>query len=361
MVTMGISSAFGRFQQKTEVLAQPVLDAGRPGSTALGITALLAAMWVFPPSSTANAEPLQPPGSGTAPHDIAAASATELPSEFRMEGAPQVEAVFGDIAAYKGRIDEFSAIESSMESERRRFATAAHAVQRTLGPLPRVGPKPRATAQHYPRSGCPTNAIASGVATAIGAHAQYRMLGITYERSYRSIRDLHSLGESTGLTPDYRSRVLLSRAAYRQALSDLVEMKSVMERQLQPALKKLGCSTEALVAHANSHADPPIAANDVPDEPASTPDLPGIQARAVTFFVDNRACGNGLDVYVDATLLGRVAGGAHAAFQSLSGRHSLCLLADDTVTSCGDTGTIRTAFVHDGFRIQRSCAKLSSD
>ncbi|MCP4447789.1 MAG: hypothetical protein GY811_20990 [Myxococcales bacterium] len=280
---------------------------------------------------------------------------------FRMEGGPRLEVVFGDITGYKSRIDRFTELQVSMESQRRRFANATHQVQTTLGPSPKLG----AHRQGRARVGraCPKDAIAQSVAAATDAHRRFRLLGIAFEQSFIDIRDLHSLGESAGLTPDYRGRVLRGRTAYRQALSDMSEMNAVIRKQMEPELKRRGCTIEALVAYAETAALADSgkhalkAGETKPPVIQTTPKVATVQARAVTFFVDNRACSSGVDVYVDATLLGHVAPGTHAAFQSLSGRHSLCTLEEGSVATCGDTGTVRTAFVHDGFRLQRSCGE----
>ena len=132
---------------------------------------------------------------------------------FRMEGVPQLEPVFGDIGAYKARIDQFSKLHASMATERKRFATATHQVQVTLGPVAkpsRLHKLPRAK-----RATCPTESIAKNVASAMESHETFKMLGVQFERSFLAIRDLHQLGESAGLTPDYRGRVTEPRCISR--------------------------------------------------------------------------------------------------------------------------------------------------
>jgi hypothetical protein len=75
----------------------------------------------------------------------------------------------------------------------------------------------------------------------------------------------------------------------------------------------------------------------------------------VTFFVDNRKCEGSLSVYVDGTKLGVVAAKAKAAFQSVAGRHSMCLLPEGSTATCGQKGTVRTAHIHDGWSISMHC------
>ncbi len=294
--------------------------------------------------------------------------ASQVPPEaetiagFRMEGAPLVETVFGDIASYKARIDHFTTVHTTMGAERKRFATAAHFLQGTLGSMKRVPRK---------RSACPSDRLAASVFAANESHEQFRKLGVEFERSFLVIRDLHDLGESAGLTPDYRARVRNSRGEYQQALNDLAEMNAVLQLQLAPELAKRGCKTTELVQYAQdqqreeTRTEPETSATEDATATATATatktktktntESTAVRARAVTFFVDNRECPDDVNIFVDGKRLGHVAGNTHAAFQSLSGRHALCLLIDSDVAQCGDTGTVRTAFVHDGFRIQRSC------
>ena len=303
-------------------------------------------------ATTAPVKSFAAEAAGNGEVDSSALAPRKTVAGFRMEGAPQLEPVFGDIAAYKARIDQFSKLHASMATERKRFATATHHVQVTLGP---AKPSRRKRKQRAKRATCPTESIAKSVASAMHSHETFKMLGVQFERSFLAIRDLHQLGESAGLTPDYRGRVLQSRAAYQEALGDLGDMNAVMRLQVGPDLAKRGCTVAELVDYVSSQAGEEAIVEK--STPKTIPESTVVRARAVTFFVDNRTCSGGLDVYVDGALLGHVAGGTHAAFQSLSGRHALCLLDEGGVVQCGDTGTVRTAFVHDGFRLQRSCGE----
>ena len=75
----------------------------------------------------------------------------------------------------------------------------------------------------------------------------------------------------------------------------------------------------------------------------------------VTFFVDNRSCRAPLDVYIDGARLGQVAANAKAAFQTLAGRHAMCLIPTSGGATCGQKGTVRTAHIHDGWSISMHC------
>jgi hypothetical protein len=80
-----------------------------------------------------------------------------------------------------------------------------------------------------------------------------------------------------------------------------------------------------------------------------------VPASTATFFVDNGQCETTLRVILDGVFLGEVDAGTKAAFQALAGQHSLCLLGADAPVECGDTGTIRTAYIHNGWSIGLHC------
>lgn len=280
--------------------------------------------------------------------------AAEMPSRtvagFRMEGDPEVELVFGDIAHFKRHIDTFRRLQERMDEQRARFARATHAAQRTLAAAPRK------------RHQCPVDVLAEDYAQASAAGLRFRRLGAEFESAYSAIRDLDRLGESTGLTPDYRWQVKKSRTQYRQALSDLREMRGAFRSQLEAEIRARGCAPQALLARAaelREHAATVEAAKKLAEasQAVSTPPQQVVPASTATFFVDNKKCGDTLRVHVDGTLLGEVAPGTRAAFQSLTGRHSLCLLGGDGQASCGETGTLRSAFVHDGWSVTRHCSQ----
>jgi hypothetical protein len=80
-----------------------------------------------------------------------------------------------------------------------------------------------------------------------------------------------------------------------------------------------------------------------------------MQARDVTFYVDNSRCETPLSVYLDGDTLGTVEGRGRGAFRTLAGRHSMCLMSGDNSAACGQQGTVRHAFVYDGWSISLHC------
>jgi hypothetical protein len=84
---------------------------------------------------------------------------------------------------------------------------------------------------------------------------------------------------------------------------------------------------------------------------------PVVPASTVTFFVDNRACKTQLEVHLDGVLLGQVAAGQRGAFQTLAGQHGICLIEAGAGLTCGEPGTLRHGYVHDGWAIALHCAE----
>ncbi len=263
-----------------------------------------------------------------------------------MGGAPEMEFVFGDIDLFKRQIDAFKDLHQQMRAHRIVFANATHAAQKALA-------KPAAKAK---RKVCPASEVATDYAAASEAGLAFRRLGGDFESTYFAIRRLDELGESSGLTPDYRWQVKKSRSRYRQALTDLKEMRAVFRSELEAGLRARGCQSQKLLALAKTLQ--PKSENKQADETKgdATSQEP-IRASTATFFVDNKTCSDPLQVHVDGTLLGEVAAGQKAAFQSLLGRHSLCLLGETGKLTCGDTGTLRNAFLYDGFTVSRHCSE----
>ncbi len=82
-----------------------------------------------------------------------------------------------------------------------------------------------------------------------------------------------------------------------------------------------------------------------------------VTATTVTFYVDNRACPGSQAVFLDGALLGEVPAKSKSAFQALAGHHALCLIGQGSNARCGDPGTLRSAFLHDGWSIGLHCVK----
>jgi hypothetical protein len=273
---------------------------------------------------------------------------THVVGGFRMEGSPELEVVFGDTASYRRHVDRFYTIRDDMDRARTTFTRH---VQAALLAASRGDGR------------CPTDVLAPLYSTAHREGETYRKLGAKFEQEYVAITNLDRLGETTGLTPDYRWKVNQIRGVYSDALVDYKEMRISFFDQLASELQARGCSTAKLLEQGEKVPVPDVAAviaalpgrNDKRPARRNDKPVPIVPASTVTFFIDNTGCGDALRVYVDGTLLGEVAGSAKTAVQALAGRHMLCLLDRDSVEECGDPSTVRESYIHDGWSIRMQC------
>jgi hypothetical protein len=276
---------------------------------------------------------------------------------FRMEGDPMIETVFGDSAQFKKYVDRFYTVHADMQRSREAFSRN---VQATLAALSaNVTPTGARTGK------CPVEAVALPYTRAWRFGEDYHRLGKDLEAHAASIRDLDRLGETAGLTPDYRWKVSRSLKLFPQVLRDFREMRVAFQDQLAGEVRLHGCEPGLLVARGdeleklNPPATGPVMAQVKPivgkKKPGEKDAIPSAPATTATFFVDNSLCGGAVKVHVDGTMIGDVSGRAKSAFQTLSGRHDLCLITAGTTANCGDAGTVRRTFIHDGWSIQLRC------
>jgi hypothetical protein len=270
-----------------------------------------------------------------------------------------VEVVFGDSEFYKRHIDRFTALDKAMEATRSSFSRN---VQVAVGSLSR-----------HRKGPCPVDRVARAYYEARRDGETYRALGAELESEQSLIRQLDELGETAALTPDYRWKVNQVAGRYRRSLVDLKEMRLAFVTQLGGEIRHRGCAAASLLtrgaelvasqtavaqAEIDDEPDEPVAADKPrPRPPGEEPEQPAVPATTITFYVDNRACPSSQEVYLDGQLLGEVAADSRAAFQALAGRHALCLITGTSSARCGDPGTIRAAFLHDGWSIGLHCGR----
>ena len=283
------------------------------------------------------------------------AKGEEWTGGFRMEGDPMIETVFGDTAQFKKYVDRFYTVHGEMQRARETFSRNVQAVLAALAA--NVGPTGRA-------GKCPVEAVALPYSRAWRFGEDYHRLGKDLEASIASIRELDRLGETAGLTPDYRWKVSRSLKLFPQVLRDFREMRVAFQDQLAGEVKLHGCDPGQLIARgeelekANPPATGPVAAAARPAAGKRRPDkdaIPTAPATTATFFVDNALCPGSVKVHIDGTMIGDVSARSKAAFQTLSGRHDLCLIPDTSAAACGEAGTVRRTFIHDGWSIQLRC------
>jgi hypothetical protein len=277
---------------------------------------------------------------------------------FRMEGDPKIETVFGDSKQYKRYVDRFFEVYGEMRDARQSFSRNVQAVLASLEAQ-------KLAAKSNARGRCPVDAIALSYSRAFRYGEDYHRLGKDLEASYTSINELDGLGETSGLTPDYRWKVSRAAKLWPQVLRDYKEMKLAFQEELAGELAAHGCDAADLVAKGDeleksgepetpAVADVHAKKDDTGKRGKDAAALP-VPATTITFFIDNASCGNALKVYLDGTLEGEVGSHAKAAFQTLVGRHEMCLIPSTSKLDCGDQGTVRKTYIHDGWSIELRC------
>ncbi len=315
----------------------------------------------------------------------ALAESADSENGFRLEGKPAVDDVFGDASEYRRTVDRFLELTNSMQTMRDEFARA---VQATLGQLkePTKEGSPRA------RKSCPSETVAVPYARARHLGVEYLRVGRELTRHYDQVKEFDRLGESTGLTPDYRWKVRRVLQQYSALLVDYREMKIAFHDQLNDELKYAGCDLLSLLLKGDPKAPAAAAA---PWPAPGTPGAPGVpmpkgdkdtheglppslpkeavpapapiavpkrapadlttQTRSgVLFYVDNSRCQRGTQVHLDGKRIGEVPAGQRVGFQTNAGPHDLCLL-DDIKKICGAPGTVRKSYMHEGWTISLRC------
>ena len=300
---------------------------------------------------------------------------------FHLEGRPAVDDVFGDAADYQRIIDRFLDLSTQMTTLRDTFAKTVQDTLTALG-VRAVKPVPG-------RRGCPVDAVAPSYAKGYKLGSEYLRLGRELTRHFEQVREYDRLGETIGLTPDYRVKVRRVLAQYKALVTDYREMKVAFHDQLVDELRYQSCDLWALL----QKGDPKLVAPKAPDEwpqpgtpaapggvaaavdapselppltlpvervpppsPISLPKAPGPQQprSGILFYVDNTRCKRPSAVTLDGKPLGAVAAGTRAGFQSQAGPHDLCLL-DDEKRTCGESGTVRRSYLHEGWTITLRC------
>src|SRR6266542_2973312 len=175
---------------------------------------------------------------------IAAAAAAEpldAGTGFRLEGRPAVDDVFGDAGDYRRTVDRFLELTAQMQQMRDDFARS---VQTALSDLGARGPDNKKVSR---RRGCPVDAVAGPYARAHRLGSEYLRVGRELTRHYEQIKEFDRLGESIGLTPDYRWKVKRVLQQFATLLTDYREMKVAFHDQLVDELKYFGCDLQTLL------------------------------------------------------------------------------------------------------------------
>ncbi len=290
----------------------------------------------------------------SAPGDShSAAPASEV--SFRTDAAPRIDPVFGDVASLRASIDKFLSLQGEMDRVRDEFSSSVHETLSVLAEDPSAGHAascPAGTSTPYAR------ALASG--------GHYLALGQQLQASYREIRRAEDLGDTLGLTPDYRLRAKKAKDLHQQLLSDYREMRVAFYDQLGAELRHAGCKlTElspdaaALPAHGSATSTPPTITPRLPasDTPLGAEATAAGVAPAVWIEIDNALCNEPTRLAIDGQALGQIGPRNKTSVRARSGPHEVCALPASDLRSCGDAGTMRKAYLHEGWRLTIHCAK----
>jgi hypothetical protein len=94
------------------------------------------------------------------------------------------------------------------------------------------------------------------------------------------------------------------------------------------------------------------------DKPeAGPPAGPAMAAPAIWIDVDNTLCGQPTRVSVDGQPLGEVAPRKKSSVRTHAGPREVCALPASDPRACGDRGTIRKAYLHEGWSLTIHCEK----
>jgi hypothetical protein len=294
---------------------------------------------------------------------LAAAPATTV-TPFRTEVAPRVDPVFGDITGLRQGVDRFLALQTEMEQVRGEFSTAVHG---TLAEL--VTPAATGRARTCPQAavGQYTRALAAG--------GRYLALGRQLEARYREIRRSDELGEAAGLTPDYRVKMKRARELYLELLRDYREMRVAFYDQLGAEMRHAGCpltTNQPRPRPADSPdgeagpLDPSNPAAWALEEPAIEPPPKETTARppattaaaatAIWISIDNSHCAQKSQLSLDGASLGAIAAHKKLTIRTRAGPHDLCVLSATEKRACGEPGTLRRAYLYEGWTLVLRCA-----
>jgi hypothetical protein len=303
---------------------------------------------------------------------LVAAAAGPTVTPFRTEVSPRVDSVFGDVASLRLALDQFLALQLEMEQVRNDFSTSVHSTLAGLMPVDngtKVPAKSAATG-----STCPRPAL-NHYRRALASGGKYLGLGRQLEARFREIHKSAEWGDSAGLTPDYRAKLKRARELYQELLRDYREMRVAFHDQLGAEMRFAGCDTSVRPkketgAEIPDPADPaawtleevaaeapPAVEKEPPADVRETkpPVIALGSAPAVWITIDNSKCAELTQLSVDGSPLGVAPGHKKTSVRTRSGPHELCVLPSSDKRACGDPGTIRRAYLYEGWTLVVRC------
>jgi predicted Zn-dependent protease/TolB-like protein len=288
------------------------------------------------------------PGLGASPAASAALGALDAGAGVALQFVPELVRPWGDADALGQALERYTAIAQAMSQRRAGYQ------RRLLGLLGVLNRGPYAPAKSEPVRRCPVARIAAGWAEAQRELAATERLGVELEATWRFIARHDEVGATASLLPNARTQVAAARKAWRLALADIAELRAEWGRSLGPELRAVGCTDRLLAAAVADPARYRLVEDDHPEPiPVTQPPRPRAHA---TFYVDNTRCIDPVEVWIDGAQLGQVAPGRRSALVADGGERTLCLLVPGAA-QCGDRGTVRQVYLHDGWSVTMHCLK----
>lgn len=282
---------------------------------------------------------------------------------FRTDVTPRIDPVFGDAATLREQIDQFLALQAEMETVRDEFSAAVHKTLAQLGPVGAAAPP----------TSCPPN-VPALYANASDAGRRFLALGRRFAARFRDIRRAEDLGDTVGLTPDYRAKAKKARDLYAGLVRDYREMRAAFYEQLTAEVRHANCKLTAPrppEKAADAPAPDPTNASDWElepreDEPAdkAPSGKPGAEkpaaadksgGPAIWIQIDNTRCTQPSTLTIDGVAVGEIAAQKKIPVRTHAGPHELCVLPAHGKRACGDAGTVRRVYLYDGWTLAVRC------
>jgi Flp pilus assembly protein TadD len=269
-----------------------------------------------------------------------------------LRATPELVRPWGDARALDAALARYAAVGADMAAARGAYQHQFLAMLGVLGKGPYAPVRPAGPAA--PARTCPVARLAPMWGAARAELRRYERLGGDLELVYRFVARHDELGATASLLPNARAQVAAMKRSFRTALADVGELRAEWERSLVPELRLVGCYDALLAA---AYADPEryrIIQEDKPVEPP-VQQAPRPRPRA-TFYVDNTRCADPVDVLIDGAQVGQVAPGRRSALVADGGERTLCLIVPGAA-QCGDRGTVRQVYLHDGWAATMHCPR----
>lgn len=278
----------------------------------------------------------------------AALAALAAGASVALAFVPELVRPWDDTAGMDAVLARYTTLDKDMASTRASYQHQWLTLLASLGKGPYAPQKAPAVRT------CPVARVAPAWSAAQQQLRRYERLGSELERAHRFIARHDEVGATSALLPNARAQVIALRKGFRTALADVSELRAQWTRTLAPELRAVGCTEKLLAA---AIADPERYRVIQEDKPPAIPEQkpPRPRPRA-TFYVDNTKCADPVDVWIDGVSLGQVPPGRRSALVADGGERTLCLIVPGAA-QCGDRGTVRQVYLHDGWAATMHCLK----